>query len=103
MVNWKNAIISVVFILIGAFLIRYALIRPCTVAPITQTVMDQVIEVTQPPKINRLLCLSTDYIALISMLIGTALVFPGVGGLSKSLMSESSASTSKGKKPKKKK
>jgi len=83
--NYKNLIISIVFIVIGAFLIRYALLRPCEIGSITQNVQGQEITVEQPPQMDRLICMSTDYMAIISLLIGTAMVFPGVSGLYRSL------------------
>jgi len=87
--NLKNLIISAAFILVGALLIGYALSRPCNVAPITQTVQGETITVEQPAELDRLMCLSADYLALISVLIGTAMIFPGVAGLYKSLTTES--------------
>ncbi len=86
--NIKNLIISVVFILIGALLIGYALSRPCNVLPITQTVQGETLTVEQPAQLDRLMCTSSDYYALISLLIGTAMIFPGVGGLHRSLTTE---------------
>lgn len=107
MANIKNTIISIVFIVAGAFLIRYALLRPCSVEPITQTIQGQVVEMNQPEQLDRLMCLSTDYVALIATLIGTACIFPGIAGLFKSLTEPSSdkdkKSKSKSKKKKKKK
>ena len=86
--NIRNAIISIIFIVIGAFLIRYSLLRPCDIAPITQNVQGQEIVVEQPAELDRLICTSSDYISLITLLIGTAAVFPGVSGLYKSLLQE---------------
>jgi len=102
MVNIKNAIISIVFIIIGAFLIRYALIRPCVVEPVSQTVMGEVVEVNQPEQMDRLMCLSTDYIALICTLAGTAAIFPGIGGLFKSLTEPGTGGTGSGSRSKSK-
>lgn len=87
--NIKNLIISVVFILIGAGLIMYALSRPCNVLPITQIVQGETLTVEQPAQLDRLMCTSSDYYSLISLLIGTAMIFPGVGGLYRSLIIES--------------
>ena len=98
----KKIIVSVLFIIIGIFLIRYALIRPCEVEAITQKVNGD-ISIEQPEQLDRLLCLSTDYMALVALLIGTATIFPGVGGLFKGLTEDpSSAGASKSKKKKKK-
>lgn len=83
--NYKNLIVSILFIIVGVFLIRYALLRPCEVASITQTVQGQEIVVDQPEQLDRLICMSTDYMAIISLLIGTAMIFPGVSGLYRSL------------------
>jgi uncharacterized membrane protein len=98
--NLKNLIISVVFILIGALLIVYALSRPCDVAPMTQTVQGQTVTIEQSSQMDRLMCTSSDYYALISLLIGTAMIFPGISGLHKSLTTESS-DAKKAKKSKK--
>ncbi|RLG11591.1 hypothetical protein DRN73_04975 [Candidatus Pacearchaeota archaeon] len=80
---------SLVFIIIGIFLIRSALLRPCDVSPMTQIINDQKIIVEQPEQIDRLLCMSTDYLALIYVLLGTAMIFPGVSGFYKSLLETS--------------
>jgi hypothetical protein len=96
--NVRNAVISVVFIAIGIALISYAFMRPCEVEQITTDGA----AVQQPEQLDRLLCLSTDYVALISMLAGIAAIFPGVGGLFKSLTAESPTGKSKTKKRKKK-
>ena len=98
--NYKNLIISIAFIVIGAFLIRYALVRPCEVGAITQNVQGQQVTVEQPPQMDRLICMSTDYMAIISLLIGTAMVFPGVSGLYRSLTGPTIEVKGKGKKKK---
>ncbi|MBD3247390.1 hypothetical protein GF378_02105 [Candidatus Pacearchaeota archaeon] len=103
MVNIKNTVISILFIVVGAFLIRYALLRPCYVEPITQTIKGEIVEVSQPSQMNRLMCLSTDYMALIATLIGTACIFPGVAGLFKSLTEPSTDKNNKKKSKSKKK
>jgi hypothetical protein len=97
--NTKNAIISVIFIAIGIALIYSAFMRPCDVEQITQQINGEV-AIEQPEQLDRLLCLSTDPIALVSMLIGIAAIFPGIGGLFKSLTAESPAGKSKKKKKK---
>lgn len=84
-IDVKKAIISLIFIIAGIFLIRYSLMRPCDVAPISQVVQGQEITVEQPEQLDRLICVSTDYYALASMLLGVAAIFPGVSGLFKSL------------------
>ena len=81
----KKTIIGAVFILIGVSLIAYAMNRPCEVGNITQTVGDQTAVVEQPEKMNRMICLSTDYVALVCTLLGASSIFPGVGGLFKGL------------------
>ena len=83
--NVKKIIISAVFILVGIFLISYSLSRPCDVGDITQTVGNMTATVNQPEKMNRMVCLGTDFVALVTLLIGSAAVFPGVGGLYKGL------------------
>ena len=84
--NIKKLIISFVFLIVGVFLISYGLTRPCEVGDITQEVQGQTITVNQPEKMNRMICLSTDFVSLISILLGSASIFPGVGGLYKSLV-----------------
>lgn len=96
--NIKNLIISIVFIVLGAALIGYALSRPCNIAPITQTVQGETITVEQPVEFDRLMCMSADYLALIPLLIGTAMIFPGVGGLYRSLTTENLTAGKKSKK-----
>ena len=84
-IDIKKLIISLIFIVAGVFLIRYSLMRPCDVAPISQVVQGQEITIEQPEQLDRLICLSTDYLALVSMLLGVAAIFLGVSGLFKSL------------------
>ena len=67
----------------------YGLSRPCDVEPITQVVQGQTLTVEQPAQLDRLMCTSSDYYSLISLLIGTAMIFPGVAGLYRSLVTES--------------
>lgn len=100
--NIKNLVISILFVIVGALLIRYALVRPCEIAAITQTVQGQEIVVNQPAQLDRIICMSTDYMAIISLLIGTAMVFPGVSGLYRSLTEPIFDVKGKGKKSKKK-
>ena len=97
-----GTIVSIAFIAIGIYLIYFAYNQPCDVAPITQTVGDQIAVVDQPEQMDRLVCLSSDYVALIATLIGTAMIFPGVSGLFRNLMFAFS-SESKGKSKRKKK
>ena len=84
-IDIKKVVISLIFIIAGVFLIRYALMRPCEVTPISQVVQGQEITVEQPEQLDRLICVSTDYCALVSLLVGTAAIFPGVSGLFKGL------------------
>lgn len=81
----KKAGISLAFILIGVLLLNYALTRPCEVGDITQTVGNVTSTVEQPIKMNRMICLTADLPALVTMLLGTAAIFPGVGGLHRGL------------------
>ena len=83
--NNKKIIISSIFILLGIFFISYSLTRPCEVGDITQTVGDTTATVNQPEKMNRMICLSTDFVSMISLLLGTASIFPGISGLHKGL------------------
>ena len=96
-----NVIIAIAFIVVGVLFVRSAFTRPCEVEPITQEIAGQTIEVNQPMQLDKLLCLSTDYVSLVLTLIGTAMIFPGVGGLFKGLTDDSEGG--KGKKKKKKK
>ncbi len=89
--NVKNLIISIIFIVLGAALIMYGLSRPCNVEPITQVVQGETLTVEQPAQLDRLMCTSSDYYALISLLLGTAMIFPGVAGLYRSLTVENLA------------
>ncbi|MBW2996612.1 hypothetical protein KY332_04925 [Candidatus Woesearchaeota archaeon] len=81
----KKTIIGAVFVIVGISLIAYAFSRPCEVGAITQTVGEQTSVVEQPEKMNRMICMSTDAVALICTLLGAASIFPGVGGLFKGL------------------
>ncbi len=83
-----RVIFSLVVVLVGIYLIYFAYGRPCEVGPITQTVQGQVVTIENPPEMNRLVCLSTDKVALIFVLIGAAMVFPGVSGLFRSIVGE---------------
>lgn len=96
-----GAIVSLIFIAIGVFLIYWAFQRPCDVEPITQVVNGQTAVVDQPEQMDRLICLSSDYVSLISVLIGAAMIFPGVGGLFRNLLEKSTYTGKKGKKKKK--
>ncbi len=86
--NIKNTIISAVFVLIGILLISYAFNRHCDVGDITQTIGDKTTVIEQPVEMNRMVCLSTDFVAVISVLLGAASVFPGVSGLHRALTGE---------------
>src|SRR4030043_670543 len=87
--NTKNVIISLVFLAIGVYLIYFGFTRPCDLGPMTQTSEGQEIVIEQPEQLGRLICMSTDYFSLIAVLIGTAMIFPGVSGLYRSLTIES--------------
>ena len=84
--NLKRIIISIVFILIGASLMSYALSRPCEIGKIKQTIGNVTATVEQPVEMNRMVCLSTDIVALVCLISGTASIFPGIAGLYKGLM-----------------
>jgi hypothetical protein len=81
-----KAIFSLFFIIVGIYLIYYAYGRPCDIGPITQNVQGQVATIENPAEMDRLVCLSADKVALVTVLIGTAMIFPGVGGLYRVLM-----------------
>jgi hypothetical protein len=83
--NVKTIGISLVFILVGVLLLNYALTRPCEVGDITQTIGNTTTTVEQPVKMNRMVCLSSDLGALVTMLLGMAAIFPGVSGLYKGI------------------
>lgn len=81
-----RAIFSLVFVIVGIYLIYYAYQRPCDIGPITQTVQGQVATIENPQEMDRLVCLSADKVALVTVLIGTAMIFPGVGGFYRSII-----------------
>lgn len=101
--NLLKILISLLFLVLGIFAIYYGFTRPCDLAPVTQIVQGQEVIVEQPEQMDRLVCLSSDYIAMICVLVGIAMVFPGVGGLFKGLTETSVAASEKKKSSKKKK
>ncbi|MEK6952650.1 MAG: hypothetical protein AABX29_06575 [Nanoarchaeota archaeon] len=72
---------GIAFLVLSFFLIQYSLTRPCNIGPITQTQNGATIEVKQPFEMNKMICLSTDFTALFSLLAGTAAIFPAMSGL----------------------
>ena len=88
-VNFKNVAISLSFVLLGIFLISYALNRPCDIGNITQTMGEQEAVMNTPKEMSRMVCLSTDGVSVISMFIGISSIFPGVSGLHKALTEKS--------------
>jgi len=81
-----KAVFSLIFVIVGIYLIYYAYGRPCDVGPITQTVQGQVATIENPTEMDRLVCLSADKVSLVTLLIGTAMIFPGVGGFYRSIV-----------------
>jgi hypothetical protein len=79
-------IFSLIFVLIGINLINFGFNQPCEVHPITQNIQGQVVTIENPAQMNKLLCLSSDKISLISILVGSAMVFPGVSGFYKNIV-----------------
>ena len=72
---------GVAFLVLSFFLIQYSLTRPCNIGPITQTQNGVSVEVKQPFEMNKMICLGTDFIALFSLLAGTAAIFPAMSGI----------------------
>ena len=101
--NIPKIIFSLLFIAIGIGLIYYGFSQPCDIAPTTQEVNGQIIEINQPAQMDMLVCLSTNYISMISILVGAAMIFPGIGGLFKGLTETPETSGKKGKSKKKRK
>ena len=79
--DFKKISFGILFLLLSLFLIAYAVTRPCNIGPITQTQGNVTIEVNQPVEMNRMICLSTDFGALFSLLAGSAAIFPAVSGI----------------------
>ncbi len=79
--DFKKIGFGVAFLVLSFFLMQYSLNRPCNIGPITQTQNNMVIEVKQPIEMNRMVCLSTDFAALFSLLAGTAAIFPAMSGI----------------------
>jgi len=79
----KRALISGIFVIVGIFLIFYGLSRDCNVGTITQTVGEVTATIEQPEMMQRMICLSTDPLSIIPLLIGSAGIFPGIAGLYK--------------------
>ena len=73
----KNKTTQIVILLIliasGIYLIHYALTYPCHVEPIKQTVNGITSTIEQPEQMNKLICLSTNFNMMVSMLIGSIL------------------------------
>jgi hypothetical protein len=84
----KKTIISAAFLLFGIFMIHYSLSQPCEVGDITQTIGNMTSTVQQPVKMNRMVCLSTDFPILVTLLLGTASIFPGMSGLHKAVIGD---------------
>jgi hypothetical protein len=95
--NIQKTIVAVLFVAIGVSLIWYGFSRPCEIDPISQKVNGN-IEVEQPPQLDKLLCLSSDFYSMISLLVGTAMIFPGIAGLFKGLTEDAVNGKSKKKK-----
>ena len=93
--NFQKISFSLLFILIGIGLIWYAFSRPCDIGPIIQNVEGTSVEVEQPAQLDKLVCLSTDYVTMLSLLLGVAMIFPGVGGLFKGLTEGPQVATKK--------
>ncbi len=83
----KTFIFGLIFTIIGVILVWYALNLPCNIAPLSQGVegFSQEVDIEFPKEIQRLICLSTDFGALISMLIGTLSVIVGIPGIFRGL------------------
>ncbi|MEK6934454.1 MAG: hypothetical protein AABW46_01110 [Nanoarchaeota archaeon] len=79
--NIKKISLGVGFLVLSFFLIQYGMTRPCEIGPITQTQNGVDIEVKQPFEMDRMVCLSTDFMALFSILVGTAAIFPAMSGI----------------------
>lgn len=92
--NLQKVIVALLFVVIGISLIWYGFSRPCEVKPVTQNGYT----VEQPEQLDKLMCLSSDFYSMISILVGTAMIFPGISGLFRGL-----TETSEGGKKKKKK
>lgn len=81
----KPILFGLLFLILSIFLIAYALTRPCEIGPITQTQGNSTIEVNQPVEMNRMICLSTDFMAFFALLAGSAAIFPAMSGIFKGL------------------
>lgn len=83
----RSLIFGLIFTIIGVILVWYALNLPCNIAPLSQGVegFSQEVDIEFPKEIQRLICLSTDFSALISMLIGTLSIIVGIPGIFRGL------------------
>lgn len=76
--NYGNEPMKGLFIaLIGIAAILWVFQQPCDVGPITQEYQGQTIEVNQPEKLDRLVCLSADPTQLIVSAIGLIALWSG--------------------------
>lgn len=91
---WKLGV-ALVFTVLGIFLVRYALTLPCEVGGIMQETSmpsqpgmpegkaETVVEF--PSQLEKMLCLSTDFKAVICMLVGVVMIIAGVPGVFRGL------------------
>lgn len=86
--DFKKIGFGVAFLVLSFFLIQYGLTRPCSVGSITQVQNNITIEVKQPVKMDKLICLSTDFGSLFPLLAGTAAIFPAISGIFSGLTEE---------------
>jgi hypothetical protein len=72
---------AAVFILLGMYGIYWAFTQPCNIAPMTQEYMGQTIEIKNPPELNQMICLTTDWKLVIVTLLASASLFSGASKL----------------------
>ncbi|MEK6852443.1 MAG: hypothetical protein AABX59_01060 [Nanoarchaeota archaeon] len=88
-INWWLLFVSLIFSVAGYFLIKYALTLPCDIGRIEPEGIAQGLEpvLEFPKEVQRLICLSTDFRAIISMLVGTLAIIVGIPGIFRGLTS----------------
>ena len=87
----RTFIVGIIFLIVGIYLVWYSLSLPCNIDSLTQNVNSELLgedfggEIEFPKEFQRIICLTTDFEAIVSMLIGSMAIIVSVPGIFKGL------------------